>query len=179
MTSISDIQALIVDDNEQMLRLLRGVLRAAGLVNLHVAESVAAARDIKRHRNIDLILLDWKMAPIDGLSFARELRRDSGSGNPYVPIVMLTAHTEASRVLAARDAGVSCFIKKPISTQLLIDRLTFALTDHRCFIRTEDFIGPDRRHCVNPHYRGPHRREDDHCNEPRDTFDLDDAVVSL
>ena len=51
---------------------------------------------------------------------------------------------------AARDAGVSGFIKKPISARLLFDRISNVLTDTRLFVRSVDFFGPDRR-------RGPLR----------------------
>jgi DNA-binding response OmpR family regulator len=98
------------------------------------------------------------MQPVDGLSFTRMMRADSASPNPYMPILMLTAHTEASRVAAARDAGVTGFIKKPISARLLFDRVASALTDTRMFIRTDDFFGPDRRRGAAPGYDGPFRR---------------------
>jgi DNA-binding response OmpR family regulator len=89
---------------------------------------------------------------------------------------MLTAHTEASRVTAARDAGVTGFLKKPISTRLLFDRVGGALTDRRQFVRTSDFFGPDRRRVQAPWYKGPFRRATD--KGYIDTFDLDDLRQS-
>jgi DNA-binding response OmpR family regulator len=98
------------------------------------------------------------------------LRRDADSPNPYAPVLMLTAHTEASRVEAARDAGVTGFVKKPISARLLFERITSALTDTRMFVRSADFFGPDRRHGQDPNYAGPLRRASDRV----DTVDVDD-----
>jgi len=174
MTSLSDLHLLIVDDSKQMRHVLRCLLRAGGIFKVSEAETAEAALDIMRARPVDLVLLDWKMAPIDGLSFARAVRWNAASPNPYVPILMLTAHTEASRVAAARDAGVTGFVKKPISARLLFDRISFALTDTRMFVRTEDFFGPDRRHGAARGYAGPFRRSTDKAAEPGDTFDLDD-----
>jgi DNA-binding response OmpR family regulator len=94
-----------------------------------------------------------------------------------MPILMLTAHTEASRVAAARDAGVSGFIKKPISARLLFDRVANALTDTRAFVRAADFFGPDRRRGETPGYAGPWRRESDTA-AAYDTFDLDTLRVA-
>ncbi len=83
---------------------------------------------------------------------------------------MLTAHTEASRVAAARDAGVTGFLKKPISARMLFERMSSALLDDRPFVRTPDFFGPDRRRGATPGYSGPFRRAEDR----GDTFDIDD-----
>lgn len=176
MTSLSDLHLLIVDDNAQMRHVLRCLLRAGGINNVSEAETGEAALEAMRASPIDLILLDWKMAPIDGLAFTRMVRGNESSPNPYVPILMLTAHTEASRVAAARDAGVSGFVKKPISARLLFDRISFALTDTRMFVRAPDFFGPDRRHGARKGYAGPYRRSSDQgAAEPQaDTFDLDD-----
>src|SRR5262249_8097453 len=138
------------------------------------AETAAEALEVLRESPVDLVLVDWKMRPVDGLEFTRMIRWESDSPNPYVPILMLTAHTEASRVAAARDAGVPGFLKKPISTRLLFDRISNALTDTRMFIRVDTFFGPDRRHGQSPWYRGPFRRGSD--TGEVDTFDLDEDL---
>jgi len=170
--SLSDIQVLVVDDNKQMRFLVRCLLRAGGIFKIAEAASAGEALEFMRATAVDLVIVDWKMAPIDGLSLTRTLRQDAASPNPCVPILMLTAHTEVSRVAAARDAGVSGFIKKPISARLLFERITTALTDTRLFIRTEDFFGPDRRRGTAPDYAGPFRRSTDGLGE---TLDIDDA----
>lgn len=175
MTSLSDIHVLVVDDNQQMRFILRCLLRAAGVVRVTETATAAAAFDTMCVSTVDLVILDWKMAPIDGLAFARMVRCDRNSPNPFVPILMLTAHTEISRVAAARDAGVSGFIKKPISTRLLFDRISSALTDTRNFIRSDDFFGPDRRHGQLTSYAGPYRRAGDPGLAASDTFDIEDA----
>lgn len=161
MTSLSDLHVLIVDDNEQMRFLLRCLLRAGGVSNVSEAETVGQAFEILRGSPVSLVLADWKMQPTDGIAFTRMTRWDASSPNPYVPILMLTAHTEASRVAAARDAGVTGFVKKPISTRILFERMTSALTDHRVFVRTADFFGPDRRRGEARDYAGPFRRSTD------------------
>lgn len=174
MTSLSDMHLLVIDDSEPMRYLVRCLLRAGGIYNITEAETAAEGLDAMRTKPVDLVILDWKMAPIDGLALARRLRWDGDSPNPYVPILMLTAHTEASRVSAARDAGVTAFVKKPISARLLFERLTYALTDTRMFVRTADFFGPDRRRGETAGYAGPFRRSTDGRGAGQDTLDLDD-----
>jgi two-component system chemotaxis response regulator CheY len=179
MTALNDVHVLIVDDNRQMRLLVRCLLRAGGLTNISEAETAAQAIEAMRERQVDLVIVDWMMQPVDGLAFTRMMRADSASPNPYMPILMLTAHTEASRVAAARDAGVTGFIKKPISARLLFDRVASALTDTRMFIRTDNFFGPDRRRGAAPGFDGPFRRSTD-CGAASEfeTVDLDDLRVA-
>lgn len=175
MTSLSDLHVLVVDDNQQMRFLLRCLLRAGGIVKITEAETATEALDAMRSTPVDLVILDWKMAPLDGLAFVRKVRWDHDSPNPYAPILMLTAHTEVSRVAAARDAGVTGFVKKPISARVLFERITSALTDMRMIIRCDTFFGPDRRHGQAADYPGPFRRSSDGAMGGDDTLDLDDT----
>jgi two-component system chemotaxis response regulator CheY len=165
---LANVQILIVDDNRQMRFLVRSILRAAGLFRATEAESASEALNALGRLRIDLTILDWHMAPVDGLTLAKQIRRGDG-GASDMPIVMLTAHTERSRVAAARDAGVHGIVRKPISTQLLLDRVGAALTDTRNFIRSTNYIGPDRRHVQRADYSGPKRRSTDESD-----FVLDD-----
>ena len=85
------------------------------------------------------------MPPTSGLEFVEQIRQNMDAPNPYVPIIMLTGHTEVERVKIARDAGVSTFLAKPISAQSLYKRLTSLVEDQRMYVRSHDFFGPDRR----------------------------------
>jgi CheY-like chemotaxis protein len=174
MPSLGDIHVLLVDDNKQMRTLLRVMVRAGGVTRISEADNALDAFDIMRTTPVNLVLVDWRMRPIDGITFTRMARNDHDAPNPYIPILMVTAHTEVSRVAAARDAGVTGFVRKPISSRLLFDRMSNALTDQRMFIRSDDFFGPDRRHGQHPDYVGPFRRESDQGRARLDTFDIDE-----
>lgn len=174
MASICDIHVLVVDDNKQMRFLLRCLLRAGGIQDVTEAETAVEAFEVMRGRRVDLVIVDWMMQPTDGLAFTRMVRWDDACPNPYVPLLMLTAHTEASRVAAARDAGVTGFVKKPISARVLFERVNSAMNDTRLFIRTDSFVGPDRRRGQAQDYAGPFRRDSD-AARPIEDIDLDDA----
>ncbi len=176
MHSIGDVHVLIVDDNRQMRQLLRSMLHAVGVRVVVEADSVQAARRALGG-TIDLVLLDWQMQPVDGLAFTREIRWGADSPRPFVPIVMLTAHTEIHRVAAARDAGINGFVKKPVSAQMLLSRVSSAITDHRMFVKADAYRGPDRRRVTLAGYGGPFRRQSDQ-RRTLDTFDLDDMPMS-
>jgi DNA-binding response OmpR family regulator len=150
------------------------VLRAVGIQRVSEAPTAPNAFEVMSGVEVDLVLVDWKMQPVDGIAFTRMVRMDGP--NPFVPILMMTAHTEMSRVAAARDAGVSGFIKKPISAKILLDRISSLLTDARMFVRTDNFFGPDRRRGEMADYIGPRRRSTDHSRIALDdTLDLDDT----
>ncbi len=161
MDHFGALQVLVVDDSQQMRFLVRSVLRAAGLTRVAEAQSAQDAINFLNRFSVDLIILDWHMRPMDGLELTRQIRTGGVAPNPEAPIVMLTAHTERSRVAAARDAGVNGLVRKPISTQMLLDRCAAALNDTRPFIRAPGFYGPDRRRGAAYDYLGPFRRFSD------------------
>ena len=87
------------------------------------------------------------------------IRQPGANANPYVAIIMLTGHSEKKRVTAARDAGVTEFLAKPISAKGLYQRIVNVVANPRPFIKTKTYFGPDRRRNVNASYVGPERRK--------------------
>jgi CheY-like chemotaxis protein len=139
------LTVLVVEDNNFTRLLLRSVLTALGIVKVVEASDGAEGLVALRERKPDVILTDWMMTPIDGIEFIRHVRHGEDSPNPFIPIVMLTGHTELARVMEARDAGVNEFLAKPISPKSILSRLV-ALVEHpRPFIKTPNYFGPDRR----------------------------------
>jgi len=97
------------------------------------------------------------MFPISGVKFAHEIRRGENSTNPTVPIIMATAYSAASHVLAARDEGVNDFVFKPLSANSLMTHILRVVEHPRPFIKAVNYFGPDRRRVERP-LRGPERR---------------------
>ena len=104
---LENINVLIVEDNKHMQLLLREILRAFRVTKVKTAEDGADALKELKTFPADIIICDWVMEPIDGIEFVKMLRTMSDVANPYVGIIMLTGHTEASRVYDARDAGTT------------------------------------------------------------------------
>src|ERR1700704_2457826 len=155
------LKALIVEDNTHMRSLLRALLNSAGIKDVGEAIHGQAAMEALRERKIDLVLTDLAMAPMDGLELTRHVRNDEKSPNPLVPIIMITGHTEKYRVEAARDAGVTEFLAKPITAHNLFARITEILERPRAFVRCDNYFGPDRRRHQLDGYAGPWRRQED------------------
>jgi CheY-like chemotaxis protein len=155
------LHALVVEDNVHMRTLLRSLLHALGIKNVsEAADGDAGLREMRNHTP-DLILTDLSMVPTDGIAFTRQVRTAANSPNPYVPIIMVTGHTERPRVEAARDAGVTEFLAKPISAKALYQRILNVIANPRPFIKTKTYFGPDRRRRKTKDFTGPWRRHDD------------------
>lgn len=148
---------LVVDDNKDTLVLISHMLRGFGVGQVENASDAPRALAILRSKRFDLIICDWQMKPVDGVKFAQLVRRAPDSGNPFVPIIMLTAHGAPELVFEARDAGITEFLVKPVSPATLLSRIVSLLKSPRNFIETSEFFGPDRRRKVISH-TGQERR---------------------
>jgi two-component system, chemotaxis family, chemotaxis protein CheY len=155
------LRFLIIDDNAHMRRIVRTVLNGFGAREIYEAEDGPSGLESFTQCAPEIVIIDWVMPGLDGLELTRMMRQPDADGNAYVPIIMLTGHSEKTRVMAARDAGVTEFLAKPISAKGLYQRIVNVVFNPRPFIRTETYFGPDRRRNVNPNYSGPERRKGD------------------
>lgn len=162
---LEHLKALVVEDNAHMRLLLRSLLQAIGIGKVYESVDGASGFDELRDKKPDFVLTDLSMKPVDGIEFTRRVRLGKDSPNPYLPIIMVTGHTEKARVEAARDAGVTEFLAKPITTESLLKRLVEVVERPRPFIRCKDYFGPDRRRRRAEDYPGPWRRHDDLQND--------------
>ncbi len=152
------LNLLVVDDNLHMHSILKAILNAMRIKNIRSCIDAADAFIEMRCLVPDIIITDWAMQPLHGIEYARLVRKGEDSPNPFVPIILLTGHTDMRRVIEARDAGVNEFLAKPVSIMSLHSRIVSIVKTPRPFIRTEMFFGPDRRRRQDPDYDGPERR---------------------
>jgi len=75
-----------------------------------------------------------------------------------IPVLAITAHTEAWRIGTLRDAGVTEVLARPTSMLDLATRLLSILERPRPFIRAPRYLGPCRRRRIDPFFDGPDRR---------------------
>jgi CheY-like chemotaxis protein len=153
------LRFLVIDDNAHMRRILRTLLHGFGAREVYEAEDGAAGLEAFTHNIPDIVITDWAMPIFDGLELTQMIRQPGANANPFVPIIMLTGHSEKKRVVAARDSGVTEFLAKPISANSLYQRILGVVVNPRPFIKTKSYFGPDRRRLVNPNYVGPERRK--------------------
>jgi response regulator RpfG family c-di-GMP phosphodiesterase len=94
---------------------------------------------------------------LTGIEFTRLLRTSADSPDKFIPVIMTTGYSDRSTVIAARDAGVTEFLAKPITAKALYGRVLEVINNPRPFIRSKTYFGPDRRRRDEP-FDGPERR---------------------
>jgi len=155
------LKILIVDDNPHMRAIVGAILKSAGVKHMREASHGGHALAVLKDWPADVAIIDFQMAPMDGLELTRRLRDPATSANAYIPIVMMTGYAERQRVMEARDAGVSEFLVKPITAKGVLDRLHAAVFKQRPFVETTSYFGPTRRRIDLPGRVGPRRRAED------------------
>ncbi|WP_417487771.1 response regulator [Maricaulis sp.] len=157
----SRVRILIVDDNGYMLTILRTILHGFGIKQIFESKDPADAFDMVRSDAVDIIITDYQMEILDGLDFVRLVRTADDSPNPLVPIIMLSAYSEKSKVMSARDAGVTEFCCKPVTAKEMFSKIASVINEPRPFIRNKSYFGPDRRRANTDGaaYKGPERRK--------------------
>ncbi len=157
----SVLRTLIIDDNVHTRRMLRAILHGLGVRDIKEADDGATGLESFQTYSPDIILLDWVMPIFDGIEVTRMVRNVDSSPNPFIPIIMITAHAERHRVVTARDAGITEFLCKPLSAKALHDRIVNIVLNPRPFVRTKTYFGPDHRRNASLSSAGAKRIEPD------------------
>ncbi len=153
------LKFLVIDDNAHMRRIVRQLLHGFGSREIFEAEDGATGLEIFTAQKPDIVITDWAMPLYDGIEFTKTVRNSNSPVTRFVPIIMLSGHSEKRSVIEARDAGVTEFLTKPVAAKSLYERVLSVVLAPRPFIRTKDYFGPDRRRTVNAKYSGPERRK--------------------
>lgn len=159
--ALGDLRTLILDDNAHMRGLVRAILLSFKINRVLEAADAETGLEIIRENDIDLAFVDYRLGGDDGLMFCREIRTGDNSPNPFLPIIMITAYSELSRVKEALNAGIDEFLVKPVRATDVAARINAVVQRRRPFVRSEDYFGPDRRRRTDPKYKGPKRRAED------------------
>ncbi len=168
------LSMLVVEDTNPMQKLLVSVLETLGIRNIYTSTNGEEAfRSFCLH-NQDIILSDWQMEPMDGISLTRQIRTHQLSPNKMVPVILITGYSAWQRVQDARDAGVTEFLVKPFTAHDLARRIAHVINRPRDFIETQDFFGPNRRRhtAESTPYNGPRRRSEDMPSQSSQELDI-------
>jgi two-component system chemotaxis response regulator CheY len=115
------MNVLIVDDYKAMLRIIRNLLKQLEFDNVEEATDGAEALAKLRAGNFGLVISDWNMEPMTGLDLLKEVRADSRLRN--LPFIMISAESKTENVVAAKQAGVSNYIVKPVNAETLREKI--------------------------------------------------------
>ncbi len=142
---LKHLKVLLVEDNRQMRAIIRTILSGFEIREVHGFGSVDEAKDALRHNTYDLVLIDYRLEDETGLELCRHIRRPNTGPNAFLPIIMISAHSERERIVDAINAGVDEFLVKPIRPVDVARRINAVVFKRRPFLQIGDYFGPDRR----------------------------------
>jgi two-component system, chemotaxis family, chemotaxis protein CheY len=100
-----NISVLIVEDNQPMLELAKSIMMTFGVENIETARNGEDGFKLFCKQKPDIVIADWMMKPMDGISLTRRIRNDPASVNPFTPVILMTGFSEKRRVMQALTAA--------------------------------------------------------------------------
>jgi two-component system chemotaxis response regulator CheY len=113
------MRIMLIDDSRTMRTIQRNILTQLGYKEIEEACDGQDALSKVDAFNPDIILVDWNMPNVDGISFVKQYR----SRGRKTPIVMVTTESEKARVIEAIKAGVNNYVVKPFTPESLSARI--------------------------------------------------------
>ena len=116
-------KVLLVDDNDLMRTLLRGILRSESCQVIGEAKNGLIALDLVERMLPDVVFLDVMMPEMDGLEVLQNIKEKY----PGIRVIMITGNPSVENVQESIQGGASGFIVKPFNTAKVLDTLHKAL----------------------------------------------------
>ena len=111
-----NIRFMAVDDDEYILNDFKGIIEKFGSVCDIATNGVEALNIIEKNGSYDFYFVDWKMPVMDGIEFAREIKKKQDS-----VVIMLSELDQSAIADAAKDVGINKFMQKPIFLSTIED----------------------------------------------------------
>jgi CheY-like chemotaxis protein len=124
---LTSIKVLVVDDSSAVRMMLTALLHTFGISSIEVAVNGIQALKVIEQTQFDLVITDVSMEPMDGIEFVRHVRSPSTSGQPALPILILSSHSEAAMLKTAVAAGST-------------DYLTSQSIERRCYPKSRPYL---------------------------------------
>ena len=153
-------RVLIVDSQPAGANVVAEHLRGIGPLDIWAAHANDKAMKVAAKVNPQVIFCELAAEKVDGIAFTHKLRRSELSCRK-APVILITGQATAASILAARDAGVHEFLRKPFIFRDLLKRLEAVTLHQRDWIEAVGYVGPDRRRFNSGDYAGPLKRHTD------------------
>ncbi len=128
---------LIVEDEIDIAELLKAQLMSKGLNATAVHTGNSAKEIIEKNADYDLFLIDWMLPSLSGIELCNLIRSQKKTKD--VPIIMVTALTQADNIIQGLDAGADDYITKPFDMDVLLARVRAQLRRRDLKQQTKSF----------------------------------------
>ena len=116
-----NMKILIVDDMVTMRRIVKNVLKQLGFSNIDEAENGQDGLQKLKSSKYDFVVSDWNMPVMTGIDMLRAIRADEQL--KAIPVLMVTAEAQQKNLVEAVQAGVSNYIIKPFTAEIMQEKL--------------------------------------------------------
>ena len=123
--NFANIRVLVVDDVQSARFAVKRALSYAGFKEIDEAKSGAEALNKLQNSVYQVVVTDWEMSQMDGLTLMKETRKLPKAAN--TAFIMVTGTASKEKVVEAIKAGASDYVVKPFGSQLLAEKVVGAL----------------------------------------------------
>ena len=117
---------ITVDDSSTMRRIIKNTLQKLGFSSILEAGNGIEALEVMAKNKVDIIVTDWNMPEMDGLTFVKAVRQKEEYKD--LPILMITTEAAKEDILTALRSGVNNYVVKPFTPETLQEKI-FKLLD--------------------------------------------------
>lgn len=153
-------RVLIIDPMPGASRLLADLMKEMGARDVVIAARSDRGTELVREMEPQLIFTELASEGLDGLDFTIKLRRSALAAR-QAPVIMVTTEATAASIVAARNAGVHEFLRKPYTAGDLFRRVENVMMKPRPWIEAVMYVGPDRRRFNSGEFTGSKKRRSD------------------
>ena len=121
MPADPNMKILVVDDMSTMRRIVKNIMKQIGFANVEEAENGKDAFDKLKAESFGFVISDWNMPVMTGIELLRAIRADDKL--KALPVLMVTAEAQKENLVEAIQAGVSNYIVKPFTAEVLQEKM--------------------------------------------------------
>jgi DNA-binding response OmpR family regulator len=123
----NDFSVLLVEHNRHLASILRHILSVGGIREVHHSLDAISALEVLKSCSVNMALLDADLPGITAMELATLIRTAPDSPNPKLPLVLLSGRPTKSHIDEAMKSGISYYVRKPLSADILLTRVKWAL----------------------------------------------------
>ena len=121
MSTPNEMKFLVVDDFSTMRRIVRGLLKESGCMNVEEAEDGSVALQMLRNSKFDFVVSDINMPVMNGFELLSAIKKDPSL--KHLPVLMVTAEARKEDIVKAAQEGAAGYIVKPFTKATLEEKV--------------------------------------------------------